>query len=1111
MRKQRRKQRFEPKLVLDSTFVDSNVAPACEAPSEQPKQYWRALHEKPASEAEFPELQRAAEDLSAANGLAGEGVKVEVVAEEPKSGTTRRGFMGLVGSGMAAATLAGCIRKPEQHILPYNNRPEMQIPGKPRYFATTMLSGSEVLGLVVESQDGRPTKIEGNFRHPMNKGRVNHWAQASVLELWNADRAQVPSKLDPHSGAAKKKDAHGGGHGAAAAHGGDDNPFKTHVAKGRAKVDLEYVRKKLDALGEAASKNEGDGLALLVDARPSPTYAALIEQIKTRLPKSRIYRHEPADTNNARDGAAMVGAAYMRPIYQLHRAKVIVAIDCDFLGTEGDTVRNARLFAQRRRVASTASKMNRLYAVEPAVSLTGATADHRLTLPASKCGEMLAAIAQAMFNSGVNAPQGAEALVAALKSRKGLDGEQRGKPRRPSLAKWADEVAKDLRDAPNRKQSAIIVGERQPPEVHALAHLLNEMLGNNGRAIEFVNEMDRPPASSMAHLVRDAASIKTLIVIADNPVFSAPVDIKLGAALSKIADTIHLSDHVNETSAHCKLHVPRSHFLETWGDLRAIDGTFAIQQPLIAPLYKSLNEIEVLARLLGEKDASPYTQVRAHFTSRVSPGPQAETVWRYALHDGRLIRKLVPASARFEWSKIGAAWGARKVTPWPTPKSLEVTLGLDWSTYDGRYGHNGWLLEVPDPLSKLSWDNALLLGPETARKVGVTSGDMCTLSAGESKLTAAVWVIPGVATGSAVVQLGWGRTAGPKLAHGRGFNGYALRTSKTPWVISGGSLARGRGTYKLVTTQEYGSLTPSTNVAHGLPQTPGKAFYTSKTRPLVREATLTEYKKNPKFVEKFEVMPKDKLTQLWESPADYSKGQQWGMSIDLNTCTGCNSCLLACISENNISIVGKDRVANGRELHWIRLDRYYAGDEEQPEVVIQPMPCQQCENAPCEQVCPVAATMHSPDGLNDMVYNRCIGTRYCSNNCPYKVRRFNYFNFSKENDHANPLLTMQRNPDVSVRFRGVMEKCTYCVQRISEARHSALRVQRDKVPDGAIVPACAQTCPTDSIVFGDINDPSSRVSRLKKQDRDYTLLRELNNRPRTTYLAKIRNPNPRLV
>jgi molybdopterin-containing oxidoreductase family iron-sulfur binding subunit len=611
--------------------------------------------------------------------------------------------------------------------------------------------------------------------------------------------------------------------------------------------------------------------------------------------------------------------------------------------------------------------------------------------------------------------------------------------------------------------------------------MLNEALGNFGETVRIVPDTGAIDFGSLEDLAKAASSLQTLVVLGGNPVYDAPVDVGFGDVMASVATTVHLGMFADETAAKSTWHVPQSHYLEAWGDLRASDGTVSIQQPLIAPLFEiTLSDIEILARLVGEPSTAGYDVVRA--TWQAAGGQVDEKSWRKALHAG-----VAPASA----TSAAPIWNFNPVAA-ALPKDeggLDVVFAVDSKVADGRYANNPWLQELPDPVSKLTWDNAALVGPATADKLGVRSEEMGTLSVGGRSLELATFIVPGIADDTVVVPLGYGRERGGRIASGCGWNAFALQTSANPAFASGGQLQGGGRGYELATTQAHGDMAG---------------------RAIVREATLDEYRNNPLFTEEREVLPPEKVKSLPIMP-ELTGLQQWGMSIDLNACIGCNACTMACNAENNISYVGKERVLKGREMHWIRLDRYFTGDMNDPEAVFQPVGCAHCEMAPCETVCPVAATAHSPEGLNDIAYNRCIGTRYCANNCPFKVRRFNFFNFSKENDEDLPLLRLQRNPDVTVRFRGVIEKCTYCVQRIQQAKIEAKRDGKDLVADGAIVPACAQTCPTEAIVFGDIKDPESRVSKHKKNERNYVLLRELAIFPRTSYLARVRNPNPELV
>jgi molybdopterin-containing oxidoreductase family iron-sulfur binding subunit len=572
----------------------------------------------------------------------------------------------------------------------------------------------------------------------------------------------------------------------------------------------------------------------------------------------------------------------------------------------------------------------------------------------------------------------------------------------------------------------------------------------------------------------NAGAVDTLVILGGNPAYDAPADLNFGAAMKKAAHTVHLGTERNETAVLAGWHLPEAHYLEAWGDARALDGTVTIQQPLIEPLFGGRTAAEVLARMTGYKDQRAYDIVRGLWATG------GEEQWRKYLYDG-----VVPGTARPE---VQARVDVNRVKPalagaGQPSAGIEVSFYPSPSAYDGRFANNGWMQEAPHPMTKVTWDNAALMSPETARKLGVANEDVIALSEGGRTIEAPVFIQPGHADDAVSIELGYGRRECGRVGKGVGHDAYPLRTTSNFWSVPGVALHKTGRRYMLATTQEHHSM---------------------EGRDIVREASIADFSKNPKVLEKNGEL---KLFSLY-GEHDYSKGNQWGMAIDLNACIGCNACLVACQAENNIPIVGKEQVARGREMHWIRMDRYYTGSEDDPQAVTQPMACQQCENAPCEAVCPVAATSHSPEGLNDMAYNRCVGTRYCSNNCPYKVRRFNFLDWHKDN--AEPL-KMVNNPDVSVRMRGVMEKCTYCVQRIQETKIRAKGEGRRELRDGEVKTACQQTCPAEAIVFGNINDPNSRVSQLRKNARNYSLLEELNTKPRTTYLAKLRNPNPELA
>jgi molybdopterin-containing oxidoreductase family iron-sulfur binding subunit len=589
-----------------------------------------------------------------------------------------------------------------------------------------------------------------------------------------------------------------------------------------------------------------------------------------------------------------------------------------------------------------------------------------------------------------------------------------------------------------------------------------------------------------------SGQVQTLVILGGNPAYTAPADLQFAVSLSKVASSIHLGLDDDETAAAAKWHVPEAHFLESWSDARSSDGAVAIQQPLISPLYDGKTAAEIVALLIDAKDKKAYDIVKNYWQGQW-PAKDKEMAWRKALNDG-VVASAKPAEAlkvSVDAKKLAGAAGAETKS---SATGIEVAFYPSASAWDGRFANNGWMQEAPDPITKLVWGNAAMISPATARDQKLEDGDVIAISRGNYKLEAAVMVQPGHTDNAVSISLGYGRVRCGQVGKDVGFNANLIRTSDAYWFGDGFAIAPTGKKLTHATTQE-----------HGIPGDKGVNAEHMNERPIYREISIEEYKKQPKVIEEMAEVPElHSIYPEWT----YEKGNQWGMAIDLTSCTGCNACVVACQAENNIPVVGKDQVMRGREMHWIRMDRYYTGPEDDPQLVEQPVPCMQCENAPCENVCPVAATTHSPEGLNDMAYNRCVGTRYCANNCPFKVRHFNFLNFHK---HDSPEFAMSYNPDVTVRMRGVMEKCTYCVQRIQETKIKAKIDGRRPIKDGEIVTACQQTCPADAIVFGNINDPESRVSKLKKQERNYAMLAELDIKPRTTYLAKLRNPNPELT
>jgi molybdopterin-containing oxidoreductase family iron-sulfur binding subunit len=801
----------------------------------------------------------------------------------------------------------------------------------------------------------------------------------------------------------------------------------------------------------------GAGIRILTQTVSSPTLAAQLRTFLGIYPQAKWHVYEPVNRENVSAGAQMAFGQPIETQYKLDGADVILSLDADFLyaGFPGSS-RYIRDYAGRR---DPDKNINRMYVVESTPSPTGVKADHRLPLRAGEIEGFARALAGVIgVSAGAPAPEGEQQKFLAA-------------------------VAKDLQS--HRGSSVVIPGDHQPPVVHALAHAINAALGNVGKTVVYTDPVDANPINqteSLRDLVNDmrAGKVDLLVILGGNPAYDAPVDLGFADALksTNVPLRVHLGLHNNETAELCHWHINEAHYLEAWGDARAYDGTVSIVQPLIQPLYAGRSALEIVAFLSGQSNATGYELVRGYWQKQRG-GADFDAFWRKSVHDGLVAgtsyspKQVSPKTASFPQSPAEAG-------------EIEINFRRDPAIYDGQFANNGWLQEVPKPLTKLTWDNAVLIGPAMADRMKLKTEDMVEIDVRGRKVQAPIWIQAGHPDKSITVFLGYGRKRSGRAGSGVGFDMYSVRTTSAPWFTNGVQIRSLGETYKLASTQGYQTM-----------DTPvGK-------REIVQAATLEEYRKEPNFAKEGE--PPAELTLY--TPYDYKKETYaWGMTIDMNSCVGCNNCIVACQSENNIAVVGKEQVAIGRHMHWLRVDVYYQGDRANPAAYFQPVPCMQCENAPCEVVCPVGATVHSTEGLNDMVYNRCVGTRYCSNNCPYKVRRFNFLLFQ---DWETPQYKMMRNPDVTVRSRGVMEKCTYCIQRINEHRIDAERADTT-IKDGDLQSACQQSCPADAIVFGNINDPNSRVSKLKAQARNYSLMGELNTRPRTTYLAEIRNPNPEL-
>ncbi len=978
-------------------------------------------------------------------------------ASELADPVSRRTFLKLMGASLALAGLSGCtfaIKQPQEKVAPFARAPRDQMPGIPNFYATAVSLDGFGLGVTVKSREGRPIKIEGNPAHPASLGATDVFAQAELLALYDPDRPETVRRS------------------------GLLSTWQSFVT---AITETLQIQRAL----------QGQGMRLLTPTITSPTLRAQINEVLTNFPAARWIEFDPVGRSNTYAGTTLAFGAAYEPRYDFAAAETVLALDADIVSEGPGRVRYARDLVQGRRVRADTATMSRLYVAEPVFSPTGALADHRLAVPASLVGQLAAAVAN-------------ELGVAAVAPASGLNETQRA---------WAAAVAADLRRAGRR--SVVVAGEAQPPVVHAIAHAINLHLDAVGTTVEYTEPVAQPAdPQALAGLVNDLRSgnVELLVIIDSNPVFTAPADLQFGEAMRLAKQVVVLNPYEDETAAQATWFIPLAHSLESWSDVRAYDGTVSIVQPLIMPLYGARTAHELLAVLNGAIGVTDYDSVRAFWQQQTGlEGAAFDDFFKRALSTG------VIEGSRFAPVPVTLVAGLRLTAPAPAT-GLELIFRPDPAIWDGRYANNGWLQELPRPMTKLTWDNAALVSPRTAirllnlpfdpdslaapgrareqalERLASENGRMIDITTPAGTLRMPIWIVPGHAENTITVNLGYGRAQGGRVAEGAGFNVYRIRLSSDPWFISNVSVTPTRERYLLVSTQDH---------------------WTLEGRDVVRAGEFARFKQDPKYI------AKEVYTEKYGSPErkpqyqsllpgfDYSTGNQWGMVIDLSACIGCNACVIACQAENNIPIVGKQEVARGREMHWIRIDRYYAGaDLDNPEAYMMPMTCAQCEQAPCELVCPVAATVHDAEGINNMVYNRCVGTKYCSNNCPFKVRRFNFLQYS---DLTSESLKLMRNPDVTVRNRGVMEKCSYCVQRISAARIKAKVEGNRPLRDGEVVTACQQVCPTEAIIFGDINDPNSRVAQIKQQPHNYTVFDELNLKPRTSYLARVRNPGEALA
>ncbi|MDX1617454.1 MAG: TAT-variant-translocated molybdopterin oxidoreductase [Balneolaceae bacterium] len=972
---------------------------------------------------------------------------------------SRRSFLRVMGASIAMAGFAAC-RRPVQKILPYSRQPEEIIPGVPLYYASAMPFQDALTGLVIENHEGRPTKIEGNEMHPSSRGSSSIFNQAELLGMYDPDRSRYVRRNGERS---------------------SYNDFQSFCAE--------------------HFSDTGRNIAFLSEANSSPTFNRLRDRALRQFGNARWITYEPFGEDNALEGTEIAFGERLRTVNHLNEAEVIVALDDDFLNPAAnkDSVVTTRRFAEARKVASTEDEMSRLYAVESTFTLTGSNADNRLRIKTSEIELFVYALAAEL--SGSVSGLGAFREV----SNKFTDHD------------WITVLAEELLNS--RGSSLVTVGNEHAPKIHAVAAAINAALGNEGTTVTYHRvpyRLDQNHREAFESLVDEMnkGEIDTVVMIGTNPAYTAPSDLNFAGAIENVETVLHLANFYDETSKLADWHVNRAHFLEAWSDGYSYAGTRSVVQPQIEPLFSGKSEIEFLNTVVTGEQAKGYELVRETWRSFL--GSNFQSRWERVLHDGLDEEETFP-QATVSLSSGFSSRARQFIGEASATDGMELVIRPDSKLFDGRYANNGWLQELPEPMTKITWDNVALLSRNTAEELGIEEAGLgvarvnkLAITVGDTEVEIPAWIQPGHADDSITITVGYGREGIGKVANGTGVDTYPLRKSGSMLYATNIAVRNAGGSYEIACTQDHNSM---------------------EGRSLLRYATLEEYRENPDFssydsaygadlpgLEYAEEKGDDRPMTLFdpidnEDYPDYEP--QWGMTIDMNACVGCGACIVACQAENNIPIVGKREVGEGREMHWIRSDRYFEGDVDDPKALHQPVPCMHCELAPCEQVCPVAATTHSDDGMNQMTYNRCIGTRYCANNCPYKVRRFNFFNYTKEyltTGQDPEVVQMAMNPDVTIRFRGVMEKCTYCVQRVNRAKIQAKKETGSPKPeDGAVETACQQACPAQAIEFGDLTDENSAVVEQKQNERNYLLLEEVNTRPRTSYLAKLRNPNPKLA
>lgn len=974
--------------------------------------YWRTLSEL-AERPEFTEQARR------------EFPHPEHLHQWPVS---RRRVLQLLAASMTLAGTAACNRQPPEEIVPYVRMPEHRVPGRPAYYATSIPVDGFAQGVLAESHEGRPTKLEGNPEHPASRGACDAVSQAAVLSLYDPDRS-------------------------------------TAVRRDDTIVPFRALQEALNERRQEWDASQGQGLCVLSRPVTSPSELAAMGELRRRWPRARWFMHDPLDRSAVYEGTAQCFGEPLEPVYRFAHAEVVLSLDADFLQGQPGAVRYAREFMARRQPTVNVGGFARLYAIESSPAATGAMADHRQALTYLQVEAAARQLAQALDLAPTQ-----------------LDVTAPSQPVLPE--RWLQALVEDLR---RHKGAALVVpGERQSPTVHAIAHAINVTLGANPTLVTFIppvvgNHAD-PPLSTLAEAIADG-DVESLVVLGSNPVYTGAADLEFERRYQSVPWRLHWGEYYDETARHSHWHVPATHPLETWGDCRAYDGTSSLLQPVIRPLHDGKTALQMLAAFSRNDDEGPRQQIRAYWRQREGgrqrESERFEAQWRRWLHDG-----VIPESAPNPVPvKLQPNWIRTLSAPQREAPSLTLQWQPDIALRDGHYANNGWLQEMPRPITTLTWDNAALIGPSLARRHGLEDGDVVRLTTQAGQVKVPVCVLPGHPANAISLALGHGRTQAGRVGNGVGTDAYALRSSRSPWAEE-------------VTLAPTGAHQPLALIQN---------HHSMEGRDLIRATTLEDYRANPIFAQH---PPPETSLYPEPGPPQRQADHAWGMAIDLSACIGCNACVTACQAENNIPVVGAEEVARGHDMHWLRVDRYFSGAPEVPDMVFQPVPCMHCENAPCEPVCPVGATQHSADGLNQMVYQRCVGTRYCSQNCPYKVRRFNWFDYTSE-QAKYPARAPVQNPDVTVRSQGVMEKCTYCVQRITQVTSDAEAEQRP-VADGEVRTACQQSCPTQAIMFGDLADRHSEVNEWKASPRNYGLLEHLNTRPRTTYLAAVRHPNPAL-